>query len=546
MKKALAILLVAIMALSLVACNNQDQDSSGGVANPPSTGGQTNTGTGAASNPEPGAPPEPPPEGARVAEHIEIMSNNFIPAVINAFSPAGTTAPTQWILMLISDTLVTYNESEGRVEPRLAERWETNDNQHITFYLRQDIYFHNGDHVTAEDVKWTIETSREFPGTVAYERWNGVSDINIIDEYTIELTLNAPNGGIFAFWSMPSGGVYSSRAFNEDPDNWFWVGTGPYTITEFSTNEFVTLERNDNFWGDPPPTKSMTFRYVPEETVRTVMMQNKDFHFSLGIQANDFELFRADPEFVVLPRTLTSPLSIGFNMTDPITGDWNFRMAVCHALNGLDIGVVAEGVDGTSDVDGNVWGKSTAYRRDDIPRIPQDLDLARQYLAESVYNGETIEIAAGAPPFIRGAEMVQEQLAQIGIPVVINAMDQPGLFAHLAFGNNRSQLHFFCPEMTFDPFMSARNNFTPAPTNRSSYTNPVVTELIERAEATTDANIHREIFYEIQGIVAQDVPWYPCVWREFGDVGVAGIGGFGASGTATYLNFRGIYLLLDD
>ena len=544
MKKTMAILLVIILTFSIAACGGGEPNEGTTPTSSAPTSSAPTTGTTAPSTPP--APTAPPSVGATLKEHLEIMSNNFIPAVINAFNPSGTTAPCQWIYLLITDPLILWNEVTGLPEPLAAKSWETADNQTFRFFLQEDAFFHTGEKMTAEDVKFTIEISREFGGTAAFDRWRAVTEVNIIDQYTVDIVLERQNAGFLPNLSMPSAGIYSKKAYEERPDDWFWIGTGPFMLTDFSTNEYVTLERYDNYWGGPAPTKSMTFRFVPEETVRTVMMLNGDFDFSLGIQANDFELFRNDPNFIVVDRLLISPLSVGFNMTDPICGDYNFRMAVCYALDGYDIGVVAEGVDGTLRMtDSNVWGADTGYRRTDFPRYERDLDKAKEYLEMSVWNGETIEITAGAPPFIRGAEMIQEQLLQIGIPTIINQTDQPGLFAHVAFGNNKSQLHFFCPEMTFDPFVVVRNNFVPSPTNRSSFTHPRIEELLLEAEASTDTAVHEANFHEIQQIVFDNMPWYPVIWRLFGDVGVAGLGGMVQSTTSTRQNFRGLYVQLD-
>ena len=523
MKKALATILVLVMAISLIACGN------GGSKESPVS-----------------QAPSPSAEGPKLAEHIEVMSNSVVPAVINAFNPSGMVAPAQWIYTLITDKLIEYDEAKGEVLPQLATRWETNDNKTIRFYLREDVYFHNGEHFTAEDVKWTIETSREFPGSGASDRWAVVTEANVIDTYTIDLVLERPNAGVFTMLAMPTAGIYNSKAFQEQPDNWFWVGTGPFIITDFSTNEFTAVTRNDNYWGGVAPTKTMTFRFVPEESVRTVMMLNNDFQFSLGIQADDLDLFYDNPEFVVTTRRMVAPLAVGFNMTDPLMADLNFRKAVFHAVDCYEIGVVSEGVNGVARMeDSNIWG-DMAFRKGDIPLYERDLDLAKQFLEASSYNGERVEIAAPAPPFIRGAELMQEQLKQIGINAEVNAMDQPGLFSLLAFGNNKSQIHYFTPETSFDPFLFVRNNFMASPLNRTSCVSPEIEELLLKAEATTSMQEQRALFEQIQDLVAADPPWMPTVWRDFGDVGRASVSGFVPSGTSARQNFRQLSMLVEE
>ena len=549
MKKALLILLALVMALSLFACKDNTSSDGGQTGNTPT--GNTPTGNTQQNSPPPsvGVAPEPPPEGAQFAEHIEIMQDAMITAVIDAFNPAGDVASTHWIYTMFTDKLMVYNEADGSFEPQLATEWSTNDNQTFIFHLRDDVYFHNGDHFTAEDVKWTIEISREFPASVVYDRWSAVAEANVIDPYTIELVLHAPNTGFYSALVWPVSGIYSSRAYREQPDNWTWIGTGPYIVTDFSTGAYTALTRNDDWWGGVMPTKTITFRNVIEEAVRPLMMLDGDFDYSLGINPDDLDLFDDSPDFQLIRRRLNSPICINFNMSDPLMSDLNFRMAVIHSLNGGEMGLVAEGERGyaeMTELEGGVWGFATAYRKTDIPRPQQDLDLARQYLAQSSYNGETIVILNPGAALSRGAAMLQTYLEQIGVNCVVDTTDQPSMMAQLGIGNNQSHIHVFpCPS-DLNPFSMVRNNYTVSSANRTSYINPEIEELFARASASTDPEVHRAVFYEIQDIVSGVYNSYPIFWKDFTDVAKSGVSGFILSAQSQFHNFRGIYRLLDD
>jgi len=545
MKKVLAIILVLVMALSLMACNNGSSGNVNQPSNAPASTAPSNSPV-TTNSPVPtgvGVAPEPPPEDARFADHIEIMMDAMVTAVIDAFSPAGNVASTHWIYTMITDKLIEYIETDGTYGPQLATSWETEDNQTYTFHLRDDVTFHNGDHFTAEDVKWTIEISHEFPGSIVADRWGDVAEANVIDPYTIELVLNGPNPGFYASLVWPVSGIYSSRAYREQPDTWTWIGTGPWMVTDFSTGAYTELTRNDNFWGELSPTKTITFRNVIEEAVRPVMMLNGDFHYSLGINPDDLDMFDGNPDFQLVPRRLSAPICVCFNMTDPLMSDYNFRMAVIHSLNGAEIGLVSEGARGFSEkLDGGQWGYATPYRNQDIPRPQQDLELAKEYLANSAWNGETVEIANPGAALSRAAGMVQAQIEQIGIKSEVNTMDQPSLMSYLAFGNNQSQIHTFTFASDPSPFTSVKNNYTASSSNRTSYTNPKVDELLAKAESSVDPEVHRAAFYEIQEVVAQDYPHFAMFWKDFVDVARSNVGGYILSSQSQFHNFRGIYM----
>ena len=342
MKKLLTVLLALCMLFVLVAACNSTEETQ---TNAPPTPGSTSTGTTTPGTVAPDQPEAPLitgdlEEGASIAEHISIMNDGVVTPVINAFNGAGSAAQSNWIYTMITDRLVWYDETinGGTYVPQLATRWETADNQTYTFYLREDATFHNGERFTAADVKWTIEISREFPGTQAGGAWAGVAQANVINDYTIEIVLNQPSAGFIALISNPYAGIYNARAYATQPDTWTWIGTGPYYVSAFSPDIRVDLTRFDDFWGGPAPTPTVSFGYVPEEAARPIMLLDDSYQFSLGILPDDLYLFDDNPDYQQLARRLNSPISLGFNVTDPqgITSDLNFRMAVAYALNGMD------------------------------------------------------------------------------------------------------------------------------------------------------------------------------------------------------------------
>ena len=540
MKKLLSIFLVVCLVF-VAACGTTEPGPAPATPTPaPSPPAATDA-------PAPGVNPDVVPEHVdRIADHITIMNDGVVTPVIDAFSNAGTAAQSNWVYTMITDKLIVLNEDTGEFEPMLALSWTTPDFRTFTFNLREDVYFHNGEHFTAADVKFTAEISREFPGSHGYDRWRPVVEANVISTYVVELVLENPNAGFYTLIASPPAGIYNEVAYQTQPDTWTWIGTGPYYVSGFSSNDYVDLTRNDNFWGEISPTQTVSFRYVPEEAVRPVMLMNGEFQFSLGILPDDLHLFDGNADFQQLPRFLSSPISVGFNQTDPITSDRNFRMAVIYALDGNEIGLVGEGDRGYAPMDdGSVWGKSVPFRNTNIPRIQQNIETAKEYLEASVWNGEVVRIAAMPGGLGRCAEMLQEQMKAIGLELDVQIMDQPSLFAHVAFGNNQSQMYIFPAIFDLCPFMGTRNNFTNTSSNMTSYVNPLIEELIVRAEGTIDPEGQRAIFYEIQEIVAEDYPLYPMFWKQFVDVSWSNVGGFKMSNTSPWHIFRGIYQILD-
>jgi len=537
-KRVIPVILSVIMLLALAAA-------CGSTNNPASSPAATNP-----AAPTPAAPgpvvPEPPPDDARFAEHIDIIvdSNNI--AVINPYSPAGNTGPTQWTLTLIHDRLVE-NLGDGVYGQMLATSWDTDDWQTYRFNLRDDVYFHNGERFTAEDIRFTVSAAQDNPGTIGFDRWRFVESVTVLDSHTVEIVLQRVHIDFLFDISTPPAGIVNERAFREDPDTWTWIGTGPYQVIEFATNDYVTVQRFDDYWGETPITSSLTLRFVPEPSARLVMLQNRESDVCFSITPEDLAILEADPNFRVFPVIFNAPNVLGFNMADPLMSDRNFRMAAMHALNSEEIAMVAAGNWADPVLDGNVWGYATEFRHNNIERLPFDLDLARQYLDASPYNGEEIEIAAAIQTNILAAEIIQQQLAQAGIVTRINSMDTPAFISYIAFANNQSQLHVFASSFTLSAIGSTSNIYYPgAGNNRTSHDNPYVTELIDRARGIGDLEERRALFMHLQEYIADDPPHINVFWRLNGVAAINGIDGMRLGYDAVQYNLRGIYRVLED
>lgn len=527
-RKIAALILSLIFCITLLAaCQPKDSDSDSSPGNASASTVVTDTSA-------------PPPAGAKFADHI-IMGTDHTPlSVIDPCHPAGNTPPTLWTYRLVYDTLVF--EKDRVLYPMLATAWSTDDYQTYNFTLRDDVYFHNGDKFTARDVEYTINRAKAAIGSMAYGNYIIVDTVNVISDTEIQIVLVAPIVDFLNIVGLSCSCIVNERAISENPETGVWVGTGAYKVTEFDSNNFVTVERNDDYWSDAPYTKSITIRFVPDVAARTIMMQKEEMHISMGgLSPDDIHIFQDNDRYNVVPVFFNNPNTLAFSMTNPITSDYNFRMAVMHALNEEEIAAVAAGDWGVPETTGTMWGHSVIYRNNDIPIVPFDLDLAREYLAKSPYNGEELEIATAADTFVKAAVAVQQQLNRIGINIKINEMDMPGLMGFARFGNESTQM-----VLTVSGFVglsSFQNNYLPGGSiNRATYVNPRVTELFNIAIGTSDESECEALFRELQEIVAEDPPIVNLFWHRNCIVAVNNIGGMYLPEDVFY-DLRYIYML---
>src|SRR5690349_9389485 len=147
--------------------------------------------------------------------------------------------------------------------PDVAASWETPDDKTIIFKLNPNAKFQNGKPVTAQDVKWTYETTMN--GSVVTSKGSGysaVASIEAPDAQTVIFHLKEPNGGLFDNLNLgivPQG--TDTNVAKSKP-----IGAGPYKVVSFKTDESVELEAFDQYHGGAPKIKKLTVRIIPDLT----------------------------------------------------------------------------------------------------------------------------------------------------------------------------------------------------------------------------------------------------------------------------------------
>jgi len=505
----------------------------------------------ASTAPAPDIPVPPPPlmesPASDYADHIDIIVDNSPISAISPFEPVGNTTSSNWVFTMIYDRLLEWDQKNGVFMPSLAVSWETSDFKTFIFHLRDDVYFHNGDKMTAEDIMRTVNYAKEFgSGSPGEAQWASVDAVLVLDSYTVVFELSEVNVDFLYNLSMPSAGILSARALLEYPYGFTYVGTGAYIVDEFYPYDYVYLVRNENYWDRSKNivTQSMALRYIPEIVTRSIIMQVGDCQLCFGIAPEDVLLFRTDPgNFEVFSVVNNNMHGLTFNMKDRITGDYHFRMAVMHAMDKEVIASVADGDLAIADTSGTIWGYDTEFRHSSIPAISYDLDRAREHLIMSGYNGEAVELAVMNSLHTRAAEVLQAQLAAIGINVTITVYDFATFLAITSDPHNGSQMTFSNLSMSLSSSSYRSILYPGGRQNRMFYDNPEIAHMLDAVSAVVDVNQRRGYFMSMQEIVALDPPFVNVFWRKAEVVGQRGIGGLRLSADTLLYDLREVYLI---
>ena len=461
--------------------------------------------------------PEPPPPDVEFYDALTVSIGDRV-TIIDVFNPAFSNSQIQLVTNMIHDYLI-YVTMESTIQPYLAYDWKTDDYQHWTFYLRDDVFFHNGEKFTADDVAFTIDTSRESPGSSAESRYRQIESYEIVNDYEIIFTLEKVN--VDFLYDMAYSSIVNRKAYADDPVKGAWVGTGKYTVTDFLSNDYVEFTRNENYWGELPPTRKITFKYIAEETARLIMFDNDQLDFC-NIPSAYLSIYESDPDYTLVSYTMNNSNFFAFNMDNPILADINFRMACAYAFNPFDCVAISLGGNGVAMDWGTLWGYRIPYKDMDIPRIPYDPEIAKEYLAKSSYNGEEIELVAGMQHTIMNAQVVQSQLTAIGINARVYDTDGATLSSYTLAGSHQIVVN----SAVWTIPNSVRNIYYPGMVgNVAHYNNPRVNELLDLALITGDGPERESIYREIQEIAAQDLPYIGIFHMTMVIGGRAGTGG---------------------
>ena len=193
---------------------------------------------------------------------------------------AGAVEPDGFaILEAIYDTLLELTP-EGRISPALAEAWEIDeDAKGVTFHLRSDVLFHDGQLLTADLAAESLNAPIElFPDQVRepITAYPLIEDVFPVDEFTLVIRLSQPlPGELLTLLTLPSSAIANPyEAF---------VGTGAFRMEEIVPNDLVVLQRFDEFWDGPVPLERLVFRIVPEESIRAMMLMTGEIDATIGV-----------------------------------------------------------------------------------------------------------------------------------------------------------------------------------------------------------------------------------------------------------------------
>jgi peptide/nickel transport system substrate-binding protein len=442
---------------------------------------------------------------------IESSPTNLDPRV-------GLDAYSERIDTLLFDDLLTRDDHLN-VQPQLAERWEILDAKTYIFHLRHGVTFHDGRPVTSRDVKWTFDSLLE--GKIRSTKaaaYRLVDHIDAPDDFTVVFHLKEPSATLL--WNLSDGaiGIVPYGAGGEISSH--PVGSGPFRFVSAEQDKEIIIERNDSYWGEKPKLQRVRFAVIPDTTTRALELRKGSADIAINALTGDLVLALAkESNLQVLHAPGTVLWYLAFNTRDPILKDARVRQALAYAIDRQPI-IHYLLRDFARPADNLLPPESWAYHPGPT-HYDHDPERARQLLEQAGYpaiNGVRFHLTmkTGTEESTRLlAAVLQQQLREVGIALDIRTFEFATFFADVTRG--AYQMHSLRwvggnedPDIFEYVFHSRK--FTPNGANRTFYSNPRVDALIDRARGTLDQEVRKQLYREIQEILAEDLPyvelWY--------------------------------------
>ncbi len=335
------------------------------------------------------------------------------------FDPARSSNAFDMIfLRLVYDQLIRQ-DVDGKLLPQLATEWEfVDDDTALVMKLRDDVDFIDGTHFDAEAVKANLDRAKTLPDSVHKGALARVSDVQVVDEYTVRINLSGPGGNLPAVLSSNVGSMASPAAFGNPDLDQKPVGSGFAKLTEYVPGQVSRYDRNDDYW-EPEAAGAAHYEIYIQTTATTRLNM---------LQTGQAELTYLDPSQAEQTAQLglnTAPsesltiLQMYMDTGKPPFDDLRVRQAMEHAI---DKQAIADGVFfGLSSpvaqfMPPEYWAYDESVQPDD-PRFSYDPEKARQLLAEAGYpDGVDFEMVVPSLDDHRAvAEALLPMLAEVGL-----------------------------------------------------------------------------------------------------------------------------------
>ena len=359
----------------------------------------------------------------------------------NAPALGGTTTESGLIIEnAISGRLLEYDASTGEISPSLADSYELVDDTHAKFHIREGACYSDGTPVTAADVLYSFGLAQESANS--FTTYMDLANSTAEDDQTVVIAFTEYVPGWEQLFANPAATITSeanvtaaggAEAAGHNPP----IGCGRYVFKEWSSGQYITIERNENYWDDSYTGyyKTIRFTFIPDAAARVLALQSGDADVAQRIAMSDYMALQNNPDAKGIPFSTDRVFSMFFNVQSDIFSNEKVREAVAHAIDPQAVNALQNMGQGQV-VQGWLTPTHPYYKEYYEGGHPAyDPEQAKALLAEAGYpDGFDCTMVTQATTQ-QIATVLQESLRQVGINMEIQTLEQSTYVATMRAGD---------------------------------------------------------------------------------------------------------------
>ena len=420
----------------------------------------------------------------------------------------GSSTITASILASLYSTLVKTDPT-GAIVCDAAESYEQVDDTTWHFTLRQDVYFTNGDQMTANDVAYTINSLRDSEKNYALSGDFSFMQVEVLGDFEFNIITD------YAFPSLPLRLNYikiipadyveevGDEGFAEAP-----IGSGPFKFVSWTKDQSVVLEKNPDYYGEVPQIDQLIFEVIPEAADRVAALQAGEVDIICNVPTTQAEYLQSLDGIMVVGQPSTRVVWLQFNLVGEETplDDIRVRQAMNYAVD--RDALIAGVLDGYAVKVASISTPEYEGYDPDVQGYTYDPDQARQLLAEAGYaDGFTIECSV-SPGLLNGTDVVQAiagQLAEVGINMTITEVDSATQREQIGAGTVAPAFLQGLGGPYCDINLIASIGFTEG-ARYCTWVDQEFMDLAAQAASEMDADVRAELFSQMQQMMVDKAP----------------------------------------
>ncbi len=430
----------------------------------------------------------------------------------------GPSGMSHVVIEQVYSTLMAL-DPDAKPYPELAESYEmAPDGLSYTFHLRKDVKFHNGDPLTAEDVKFSFDRLRAKDLGYSYgAQVETIDSIDVVDPLTVSFKLSKPTGPFLVYMAFPGSSIVPKKLVESGHDlNAHPVGSGPFKFVSYQPRTAIKFERNaDYFQAGKPYFDAMEYRIISDITALTNAVMSGQVNFSNEIPAKDWSRVKSSPSLTAQTLEGSRYYWLLPNNTHAPLDNPKVRQAIGVALNRKAI------------VQGAFFGQATPILGGVIPewnwgyadikffKPEGDPEQAKKLLAEAGHpNGfaTSMTIASSFPPMMAMAPIIQANLQAVGIKAQIKTMEIPRYWDEVWSTSNFdiTTMYWLSPLADPDDFVS--NNYKCGMAiNVQKYCSQAMDDILEKAKTAPTQDERKALYKQMQQLSLDDMGQVPLV-----------------------------------